>query len=136
MQVRRIGGHWCEFSCLEDSGSTNFSIFERDDLAMLGVNDAYPHWDMALPTATANGIVLRRYINLQVRVLSEGPGSEPIGPIFLEHCAVMPGFSQAGTRLSGMGLHRDLFVATAPDGAGFLYVAEKKNGIVRQLPVV
>jgi len=39
-------------------------------------------------------------------------------------------------RCSGMFLRKALFTATAPDGAGDLFVAMKKNGIVRQLPVV
>lgn len=35
-----------------------------------------------------------------------------------------------------MGLHRHMFVATAPDGARVQYIEEKKNDVVRQLPIV
>lgn len=85
---------------------------------------------------TTNGDVLRYFVRLELQVLSSGPGSDPIGPMYQESCAILPGFSHAGRRLSGMGLHRNLFVATAPDGARVQYIGEKKNGAVRQLPIV
>lgn len=85
---------------------------------------------------TANGSVLRYFVRLELQVLSAGPGSTPIGPMYNECCAILPGFSFAGRRLSGMGLHRYMFVATAPDGARVQYIGEKNNGVVRQLPIV
>jgi len=51
-------------------------------------------------------------------------------------CCWMPIMSHNQIRCSGMFLRKALFTATAPDGAGDLFVAMKKNGIVRQLPVV
>lgn len=38
-------------------------------------------------------------------------------------------------KLSGIVLHRNPLVATAADSAGVQYIGQKKDGVVRQLPV-
>lgn len=136
MRVRKVNGLWSELLCLEDTGSSSFTIFQGDDVDMLDLNAAYPYWEAPRITHTANGNVFRTFVRLELQVLSAGPGSDPIGPVYEDSCAILPGFSFTGNRLSGMGLHRNLFVATAPDGARVQYIGEKKNGVVRQLPIV
>lgn len=135
MRVRRINGPWCELCCIEDTGSSCFTIFQND-VQMLQLNPSYPYWESPRNIHTVNGSVRRSFVRLELQILSAGPGSEAIGPVYQESCAIQPGFPFTGRRLSGMGLHRHMFVATAPDGARVQFIGEKKNGVVRQLPIV
>lgn len=96
MRVRGINGSWCELNCLEDTGSTNFTIFQDDDVRMLHLNPGYPYREAPSMIHTANGDVLRYFVRLELNVLSSGPGSDPIGPMYQESCAILPGFSHAG----------------------------------------
>jgi hypothetical protein len=73
---------------------------------------------------------------LVLQVLSQGAGSEPIGTVFFDACNVIPGLGTGQERLSGMGLYRHLFIATAPDGMGVQFVATNKTRLAAQLPVV
>jgi len=57
-----------------------------------------------------------------------------VTPWFTE-VAVMTPFQPGQYRLSGSAMRDHLFFATAPENAD-LFVAQKKNGIVTQLPVV
>lgn len=51
---------------------------------------------------------------------------------------VNPGVSiqGQGIRLSGMWMRQNLFTATAPDGAGDLFVSDRKTRIAQALPSV
>lgn len=55
--------------------------------------------------------------------------------LWLSENAVVTPDQPALSRLSGMGMHHQLYFAT-PRGNANPYVAGKKNGIVTQLPVL
>ena len=104
--------------------ATANGVVQRDNLlAMAFVNDGNG-------VAMMNSAVVRCAMNLRMsQNQTRCPGT------FLR-CAVNPMMSQKQTRGPSMFLRNALFTATAPDGAGVLFVAVKKNGVVRQLPVV
>jgi len=58
----------------------------------------------------------------------------PVSDWFVEHAVQAPLFADT-ERLSGQGMRNFLYFGTAP-GNGRLYMAEKKHGLVRQLPTV
>jgi len=61
---------------------------------------------------------------------------ESISPWFTETCVIYPAHEMPGAvRLSGAAMREYVYFATAP-GNDTLYVAEKKNGITSQLPVM
>jgi hypothetical protein len=83
---------------------------------------------------TANGIIAREQIILEVQLLKAdgsalSPWIDEMGVI----TPVQPGTQQY--RLSGNAMRNFLYFGTAP-GNTQLYVAEKKNGLVSQLPVL
>ena len=118
---------------LDDTGSKFLDLY-LDDLALLGIQPGYNGWVGLVWLATANGIVHRDTL-LAMAFVNDGNGVATMNPTVVR-CAVNLTMSQNQTRCSGMFLRTALFTATAPDGAGVLFVAVKKNGVVRQLTVV
>jgi len=85
------------------------------------------------PSNHCGGVVYKEQVLLQVRLLDTA--QQPIGP-----WAVMPGLINPGIanrmRCSGMYTRQQLFTATAPGGAGNLFVSQKKHEVTSQLPTV
>ena len=81
---------------------------------------------------TANGVVTRQRIMIEMQL--KKPDWTPASDWFVERGVITP-FGPTQIRLSGLELRSHLYFATAP-GNQSLYVAQKKNGIVTQLPVV
>jgi len=77
--------------------------------------------------------VYKEQVLLQVCLLDAG--QQLVGP-----WAVMPGVINPGhvnrMRCSGMYTRQQLFTGTAPDGAGNLFVGQKKHGVTSQLPTI
>lgn len=83
---------------------------------------------------TATGIVRRYTIWVEIMVLKDGV--TPLTDWIMEEGVVTPEQVGMGNqRLSGAYVRRHLYFATAP-GNYQLFVAQKKNGLVSQLPVV
>ncbi|KAM5441464.1 hypothetical protein MferCBS31731_003535 [Microsporum ferrugineum] len=116
---------------LNDTGSNMLTVFDTDLIA-LAIPPTYAGFGSYVSMSTAGGQVQRQHIVVEVQLLdSQG---NPVSDWILEHGIVTP--ATLGTsRLSGDGMRQHLYFATAP-GNTHLYVAEKKNGIVQQLPVV
>lgn len=77
---------------------------------------------------TPNGQCRRDLVKLEMKIIKED--GTPMTEWYKESCLV-----GSGSRLSGCGMRQHLYFATAPGNHG-LYVAQKKNGIVSQLPCV
>lgn len=136
MRVSPIGGTaYTDLLCLEDTGSSNFTLFETD-LYAIGVSPGYTFWMPDVSVQVVGGALSLQCVILELQVLSHGVGSEAVGGVFYDTCHVLPGGPDNQLRLSGMGLHRHLFVATAPNGLGVQYVATNKTRLAAQLPVV
>jgi hypothetical protein len=119
-------------SIANDTGSNVQTIF-TSDLANLNYNpDTYYGHLGFRQIWTAAGPVNRSLIRIQMQLVDTN-GVE-LTPWFLETAVITP--DQPGLhRLSGLAMRDHLYFATTP-GNTTLYVAAKKNGIVRQLPVV
>ncbi|KAM5436677.1 hypothetical protein McanMca71_001793 [Microsporum canis] len=116
---------------LNDTGSNMLTVFDTDLIA-LAIPPTYGGFGSYVSMSTAGGQVQRQHIVVEVQLLdSQG---NPVSDWVLEHGIVTPA-SLGTARLSGDGMRQYLYFATAP-GNAHLYVAEKKNGIVQQLPVV
>jgi hypothetical protein len=127
---------------LDDAGADRASVFEGDDLLMLGLFPGGPGWGQPIRVLTANGPVLRDVVFLYLRWLTFplqlDRQTPPLGTFWiLVEAYVCPGFSfdPDTTRLSGMSIRRYLYTATAPNGAAMLHIAEKKNGFISRIPI-
>ncbi|EZF16671.1 LOW QUALITY PROTEIN: hypothetical protein H112_05666 [Trichophyton rubrum D6] len=114
---------------LNDTGSDALTVFDTD---LIAHRSNVPGFWASNSSLTANGIVLRQVIYVEIQLLDSQ--RNPISDWILEESVVVPS-AEGNTRLSGRGMRDCLYFATAP-GNQQLYVAEKKNGIVQQLPVV
>jgi hypothetical protein len=102
------------------------------DLTTLGT-PTYLGWKYPATIYTAGGIVVREQIEIEVKVVTQD-GKE-LTPWMLERCVVVPVQPGIPTyRLSDQGMRDYLYFAIAPGNVS-LYIAQKKNGIVSQLPV-
>ncbi|KAK2812777.1 hypothetical protein FQN50_001106 [Emmonsiellopsis sp. PD_5] len=120
-----------DVTMLNDTGSTAHTIFDTDVIA-LGIPANYAGYGPLVQLATANGPVYRRYIAIQIQLLD--PNGIPASDWMDEDGVVTP-LTPGAVALSGNGIRRALYFATAP-GNDQLYVAVKKNGLVKQLPTV
>lgn len=84
----------------------------------------------AMPIKTANGVVLQPLIYVDMQILTSA--FVALTPWFRESAIVKPD-SPGDARLSRAAMRNHLFFATAP-GNAHLYVAQKKAGIIRDLP--
>jgi hypothetical protein len=80
---------------------------------------------------TANGRVTQTLMFVDMQILTSA--FVPLTPWFKES-AIVKADSPGDERLSGSAMRNHLFFATAP-GNAHLHVAQKKAGIIRDLPV-
>lgn len=81
-------GH-IDVECLEDTGSSNCTLY-KGDLLTLGIHPGnYGFWLNPISVQVVGGTVLLRRVMLSLQVLSQGAGSEPIGGVFLDECLAM-----------------------------------------------
>ena len=69
--------------CLEDTGSTNFTLFEAD-LTILDISGIYDFWLAPTSTQIVEGTVQPPTVIVGLQVPSQGLGSDPIGGMFLD----------------------------------------------------
>lgn len=86
-----------------------------------------------IPVATANGVVAREWIMIEIQLIKAN--GTIASPWFRESALITPVQPGPQYRLSGTAMRNRLYFATAP-GNTTLFISEKKNGIVTQLPVV
>ncbi|KAK9319578.1 hypothetical protein V1517DRAFT_348948 [Lipomyces orientalis] len=123
-----------DVSIANDTGSDRQTIFATD-LAFLDYNP-YTYTGRLGPIfmSTASGGIYRKQIFIEMQI-SRADGTA-VSPWFAEIAVITP--AQPGVpqyRLSGNAMRNFLYFATSP-GNTTLYVAEKKNGIISQLPVI
>ncbi|EGD97710.1 hypothetical protein TESG_05111 [Trichophyton tonsurans CBS 112818] len=120
-----------DVTLLNDTGSNTLTVFDTD-ITALGIPPTYMGYGADVLITTAGGTLRRRQISVEIQLLdSQG---NAVSDWILEAGIVTPATAGA-TRLSGDGIRQSLYFATAP-GNQHLYVAEKKNGIITQLPVI
>lgn len=117
-----------------DTGSNVLSLLSTD-LDTLGCDYRTYNGIMGdITVATANGVCTRARVMVEMQLLRAD--QSPFTGWFLESAVVIPTvFGQNQMRLSGNGMRQILFFATSPGNAA-LYVAEKKSGIISQLPAI
>ncbi|KAL2359239.1 hypothetical protein RJZ56_007915 [Blastomyces dermatitidis] len=116
---------------LNDTGSDVLTVFDTD-LTALAIPPTYEGFGTYVSVSTPNGIIIRQQVIVDIQLLdSQG---NPVSDWIREEGVITPAALGVG-RLSGDGIRQSLYFATAP-GNQHLYVAEKKNGIVKVLPVV
>ena len=86
-----------------------------------------------LSITTAGGVIYRERIEIEMQI-TKADGTA-VTPWFRENAVITPLQSGIQDRLSGNAMRNHLYFATAPGNAN-LFVAQKKNGITTQLPVV
>ena len=69
--------------CLEDTGSTNFTLLEAD-LTILDISGIYDFWLAPTSTQIVEGTVQLPTVVLGLQVPSQGLGSGPIRSTFLD----------------------------------------------------
>ena len=82
------------------------------------------------PINTANGIVLRDKMKMEMKIVSVA--GQELTPWFIEDAIVQPVVS-GSLRLSGNAMRQYLFFAT-PKGNDRLYVSQRKAGLIRDIP--
>jgi hypothetical protein len=118
---------------MNDTGSSIQTLLSTD-LAALGYNRlTYRGHRGVTDLRTTNGVIRRRRIMIETQIIMED--GTAITPWFIQPAVVLPLQSGVQYRLSGRAIRDHLYFATAPGNAN-LFVAQKKNGIVTQLPVV
>ncbi|KAK9334887.1 hypothetical protein V1521DRAFT_133287 [Lipomyces starkeyi] len=122
-----------DVSIMNDTGSDVQTIFTTD-LAFLGYNPySYAGRLGGAFFSTASGGIYHERIVLEMQIAKvDGTAVSPWFEEIAVITAAQPGFPQP--RLSGNAMRTYLYFATAP-GNSTLYVAQKKNGIISQLPV-
>lgn len=117
-----------------DTGSNVLSLFSTD-LDTLGCDYRNYNGMMGdIAVATANGVCIRARIMVEMQLLRADHSA--FTSWFVESAVVIPTvLGQNQMRLSGNGMRQILFFATSP-GNATLYVAEKKSGIISQLPAI
>ena len=117
---------------MNDTGSNVQTIFITDLTALRYDQHTYQGRLGTYPVGTANGVILRERIVIEMQITRAN--GTAITPWFRENAVIT---LQLGIqdRLSGNAMRNHLFFATAPGNAN-LFVAQKKSGIVTQLPVV
>ena len=118
---------------MNDTGSNVQTIFPTD-LAALGYDQlTYQGLLGPLCIETANGVVFQEVIVIEMQIVKAD--GTAITPWFSENAVITPLQAGIQDRLSGNAMRNHLYFATTPGNAS-LFVAEKKNGIITQLPVV
>ncbi|KAJ5484060.1 hypothetical protein N7539_005856 [Penicillium diatomitis] len=119
------------FLVCNDTGSNVLTVFMSDLLALQFDMVLHgPAIQGATPINTANGQALQPLIFVDMQIVTSS--FVALTPWFRETAIVKPD-SPGDARLSGAAMRNHLFFATAP-GNAHLYVAQKKAGIIRDLP--
>ncbi|OJD22448.1 hypothetical protein ACJ73_06202 [Blastomyces percursus] len=103
-----------DVTMLNDTGSSILTVFDTDIAALI-----------IPPTYIGKSFV-------EIQLLD--PQGSAVSDWILEEGIITPSVSGV-TRLSGDGIRQSLYFAIAP-GNRHLYVAEKRNDIIEQLPIV
>ncbi|KAK9431774.1 hypothetical protein V1505DRAFT_367059 [Lipomyces doorenjongii] len=115
-----------------DTGSDIQTTFDTDLILLNYDQSTYGGRLPAIALQTANGLVIRQRIQIQVQII-DSTGRE-MTRWFLESAVIVP--HAGGTeRLSGAAMRNHLYFATAP-GNTRLWMSVKKHGLITQLPVV
>ena len=118
---------------MNDTGSSVQTIFPTD-LVALRYNELTYRGNLGpVDIGTVNGVISRKRLVIEIQILKAD--GTTITPWFRENAAItipQPGIQY---RLSGKAMRDYLYFATAPGNTN-LFVAEKKSGIMTQLPVV
>lgn len=102
----------------------------QSDLTAMGIKrTSYTGYGPPVNITTANGDIRRPTLTLQIQLRDEN--GTPASQWFREEAAII----RNGDRLSGESIRDQFYFATAP-GNEFLYIAEKKNGLMGLLPVI
>ncbi|KAI9793204.1 MAG: hypothetical protein M1816_000625 [Peltula sp. TS41687] len=117
---------------LNDTGSDYFTFYGHDWSLLQSASDQYFGYGLPTLIHTANGDVVRQTIMIQLQLIRLD--GTPLGAWFNEF-AVLSEFSHPSYRLSGATIRDHYYFATAR-GHPDLYVAEKRHGIVSQLPAL
>jgi hypothetical protein len=120
-------------SIMNDTGSSIQTIWPTDLVALRYNQHTYQGRLGTLSIATANGVAVREKVVIEMQIIKAD--GTAITPWFRENAVVTPLQPGIQYRLSGNAMRDHLYFATAPGNAN-LFVAEKKNGITTQLPVV
>jgi hypothetical protein len=120
-------------SVLDNTGSSYIEIFDTNRIA-LGIDQGLLNIHPPVTLVTASVPVQRCVIYLKAMLLDR-TNAAPVGD-WVDIMAVVIPRPPSRERCSGMFVRKCLYMATAPDGQGLLYVAAKKSGIVAHLPVV
>ncbi|KAL1983598.1 hypothetical protein VTN96DRAFT_10177 [Rasamsonia emersonii] len=133
LRARLIGSAQFTFlrNILDDTGSTYLELFRDDDCQWLSLTRGCHFWMPNVLLDTANGLVTRRSIELEVQLVVNGA---PFGNITRVRATITPGFGGDQLRCSGMFLRNQLFTATSPYGQGVLYISDRKTGVTQPLP--
>ena len=127
------GGRILFGSMINDTGSNVLTLYPSEVRAM-ALPQNYTGWGEIVSIMTANGIIRRRKIIIQIRILSSDPYQTPLSDWINEEAIVtLDDGAMQFDRLSGGLMRSKLFFATAP-GSDKLYVANNKTAIVRELP--
>jgi hypothetical protein len=134
--VGAFGGspNFINVSIANDTGSDAQTIFSSDLINLNYNPNTYQGRGPYAQVVTANGVVARERIVIEMQLV--GADGTIASPWFSEWALITP--IQPGVlqyRLSGIAMCNHLYFATAP-GNTTLFISEKKNGIVTQLPVV
>ncbi len=118
---------------MNDTGSNVQTIFPTDLAALRYDQLTYQGLLGPLCIGTASGVVNLEVIVIEMEIIKAD--GTAITPWFRENAVITPLQAGIQDRLSGNAMRNHLYFATAP-GNATLFVAEKKNGITTQLPVV
>ncbi|KAF3920927.1 hypothetical protein ABW21_db0209422 [Orbilia brochopaga] len=125
---------WETVSCrvLNDSGSSMLTL-TASDRAILNIPNEYVALYPVTGARTANGLIQVQRVAVECR-LFDAAWNRPIGDWFPEDACYLD--AQPGLpRLSGWGVRRHFYIATAPTRFNFrAYVALTKGSLVRALP--
>jgi hypothetical protein len=117
-----------------NTGSSLQTLFERDLEDLQYDPQTYMSNLAIMNVATPGGSILRQPIIIEVQLVCRD--GSPLSHWIEEVGIITP--VQPGTiqyRLSGASMRKFLYFATA-SGNMELYVAEKKNGVISQLPII
>lgn len=105
------------------------NIWQSDLTAMGIARKSYNGYGPRVSIITANGIVRRPTLTLEIQLRDQN--GTTASEWFREEAAIIT----QGDRLSGESIRDEFYFATAP-GNDFLYIAQKKNGLMDLLPVI
>lgn len=114
-----------------DTGSNLLTVFVSDLLALnfsTALHSSAIEGEMLI--ATADGQAAHPLVSVDMQILTST--LDELTPWFREQGVLKPDDAGA-TRLSGAMMRNHLFFATAP-GNSHLYIAQKKAGLIRDLP--